>query len=179
MGALTYCNIDHLLGALTYHKSSVGGSYILYHKSSVGDTSVHIRTCLYLHCFSFCWKTKNHNLVYILKLWTIRTWRALKRVKHLPNGTLKGQYLEILTSSFCFKTIYKGLFWTGYWICTSKHTRLMYFPLKSFGGYCTVGCPQISLRSETEAKHSKTFFCEIAKLTPQFRLFRFEAKQEF
>ena len=43
----------------------------------------------------------------------------------------------------------------------------------------TLGCPQISLRSETEAKHSETFFREIAKLTPQFRLFRFEAKQEF
>ena len=37
-----------------------------------------------------------------------------------------------------------------------------------------LGCPRISLRSETEAKRS-----EIAKLTPQFRLFRFEAKQEF
>ena len=47
---------------------------------------------------------------------------------------------------------------------------------------CTVyrlGCPQILLRSETEAKQSETFFREIAKLTPQFRLFRFEAKQEF
>ena len=42
-----------------------------------------------------------------------------------------------------------------------------------------VGCPQISLRSETEAKHSETFFREIAKLTPQFRLFRFKAKKEF
>ena len=30
----------------------------------------------------------------------------------------------------------------------------------------TLGCTQISLRSETEAKHSETFFREIAKLTP-------------
>ena len=37
-------------------------------------------------------------------------------------------------------------------------------------------CPQISLGSKTEAKHSETIFREIAKLTPQFR---FEAKQEF
>ena len=46
-------------------------------------------------------------------------------------------------------------------------------------GGSDLGCPQISLRSETEAKHSETFFREIAKLTPQFRLFRFEAKKEF
>ena len=53
-------------------------------------------------------------------------------------------------------------------------------PLKRVGQYETrVGCPQILLRSETETKHSETFFREIAKLTPQFRLFRFEAKQEF
>ena len=46
-------------------------------------------------------------------------------------------------------------------------------------GELKLGCPQISLRSKTEAKHSETFFREIAKLTPQFCLFRFEAKKEF
>ena len=42
-----------------------------------------------------------------------------------------------------------------------------------------LGCPQISLRSKTEAKHSETFFREIAKLTPSFACFASKRKRNF
>ena len=42
-----------------------------------------------------------------------------------------------------------------------------------------VGCPQILLQSENEAKHSETFFRELAKLTPSFVCFASKQKRNF